>query len=798
MRRASTRRGLIVAGTALLGSVAGCQGLLGGNDDGTSTADGDDGDAGDGDANGDSANGTPTAENEGSTASDETVSAGAGSFLGSVPDGKPVPPDDFDVAEGVDGPYPSNDWWTTLLWGDHGARLWSHPLVTDPGSDGVAVGAPREWAFTDAGPAGPNFAHLPWRRDLVVGPTGGAGADRTLVTGWGDWSVDYRLDGIGVEVTQVRGSPYLFCTTEGDGGVSIAAGAGGGDVSVFAEDGPSLGVTVDGRPYGLYAPSGSAWERNDDTFTNDFAGDAGNGYCTVAALPDADTETLAAYGEYAHSHVTDTRVEWTYDPAESAVRTTYRFETDAKEGDSATITALYPHQHRNTDAPLREETFVSPRGTMRPVAGESFETTLTYQGILPVLPGDGEETADLLSEASTDVDPGPSSPSDGVYWRGKNFTRLTAVVNTAEQVGDTGVAETALASMREELTRWLSADRDEGGTGDGEPATEQVFAYNDTWGTLQAYPAGFGAAESLNDHHFHYGQFVRGAAAVARRDEEWADDYGAMVEHLVRDYANPARDDDRYPFLRNFDPYAGHSWAGGAGGNSGNNQESSSEAVLAYAAMIYWGEYTGNEHLRDAGVYLYTHETTAAREYWFDERDANLPEVAGYDYDFAAQVWGSGVHWMTWWTEEPEAIYLINALPVGGHSLYLGLDEAAAGATYEELLATDDAPYDYWPAILAKYRALSAPADALDRWAEYPGGEPEMGTSRAHANHWIHALDALGSPDPEVTADHTLAAVFERDGGRTYVADNPGEDPVEVTFSDGTALTVPPGTLGTR
>jgi endoglucanase Acf2 len=375
---------------------------------------------------------------------------------------------------------------------------------------------------------------------------------------------------------------------------------------------------------------------------------------------------------------------------------------------------------------------------------------------------------------------------------------LTALVNAAEQVDESDVAETALASMRDELTTWFSADREEGGAGSDGPATDRVFAYNETWGTLQAYPAGFGAAESLNDHHFHYGQFVRGAAAVARRDAAWADDYGGLVEHLVRDYASPARDGDRYPFLRNFDPYAGHSWAGGAGGTAGNNQESSSEAVLAYAAMIYWGEYTGNEELRDAGVYLYTHETTAAREYWFDERDANLPDVDGYDYGYSAQAWGSGVHWTTWWTDEPEAIYLINALPVGGHSLYLGLDGAAAGATYEELLATDDAPYDYWPAILAKYRALSDPGDARDRWAEYPGGEPEMGTSRAHTNHWVHALDTLGSPDPRVTADHALAAVFERDGARTYVADNPGEGSIDVTYSDGTTLTVPPGTLATR
>ncbi|MEF8851249.1 MAG: hypothetical protein V5A44_07530 [Haloarculaceae archaeon] len=132
----------------------------------------------------------------------------------------------------------------------------------------MAVGAPREWTVTDSGPAGPNFAHLPWRRDLVVGPAADAGADRTTVTGWGDWSVDYRLGGSGIEVTQARGSPYLFCTVEDENGVRITAGEAGGDVSVVAEDGAALGVTVDGRPYGLYAPSRSAWERDGDAFTN--------------------------------------------------------------------------------------------------------------------------------------------------------------------------------------------------------------------------------------------------------------------------------------------------------------------------------------------------------------------------------------------------------------------------------------------------------------------------------------------------------------------------------------------------
>ena len=48
---------------------------------------------------------------------------------------------------------------------------------------------------------------------------------------------------------------------------------------------------------------------------------------------------------------------------------------------------------------------------------------------------------------------------------------------------------------------------------------------------------------------------------------------GAMVETLIKDIANWDRNDSRFPFLRNFDPYEGHSWASGhAGFADGNNQ----------------------------------------------------------------------------------------------------------------------------------------------------------------------------------------------------------------------------------
>lgn len=85
---------------------------------------------------------------------------------------------------------------------------------------------------------------------------------------------------------------------------------------------------------------------------------------------------------------------------------------------------------------------------------------------------------------------------------------------------------------------------------------------------------------------------MQAAAAVALRDPEWAseDQWGGMINLLIRDYASPSRNDAMFPFLRNYDIYEGHSWASGNAMNpGGNNQESSSEAINSHAALILWG-----------------------------------------------------------------------------------------------------------------------------------------------------------------------------------------------------------------
>jgi len=745
-----------------------------------------------------------TQESEQASA-EEIVSVGNASYRTRKPANRNQPPTELYISDDrQDDPLPTNNWWGSLMWDGHlldnDAFLWSHPLVSSTGPQGFVVGSQGDWQV-GGGPAGPNFATRPIDLAATVGFEG-AEFDESIVTDWSDWSVSFAMASpIGrIDVTLVRGSPYVYLRADGDA-VTIEFNETDADPTVWADSGSTVGLTVDNAHYGLHAPTDADWSFDGDQTFSSSLGDGD--YLTITLLPEESEEALDTFGEYAHAHVVATRLDWEYDEDGSEVHTTYQFETEAMEGNvSGTITGMFPHQYKYTDEQSLGHTYESPRGTMQTVEASSYRVTHTYPGILPHLPDvggyDTERLASYLSEETDKqiIRPGEEGDGEGAYWTGKNYNRTSDLIGIAQHLGDDDRSQQLLDAMRAHLEDWFQATDE-----DGRPADSRVFYYNDLWGTLIAYPALHGAPELLNDHHFHYGYYVRAAAEIARNVPDWAgeSEWGEMVELLIRDYANPDRDDDTFPFLRTFDPYSGHSWAGGpSGGVFGNNQESSSEAINAYAAIIQWGEYTDNEELRDLGVFLYTREVNGAREYWFDEDGDSLPELEDWQFDQATQVWDNGVAYTTWWTDHPEPVHGINWLPIGGHSLYLGLDTTYADANYRTVEAAVDGSFSYWEDVMWKYRALSDPDDAIEQFdADDDEYDPEFGTSRAHTYHWIATLREIGAPDPTVTADTPLAAVFDRDERKTYVAYNPDEEDRTVSFSDGMTIDVSPGELVT-
>jgi hypothetical protein len=212
-------------------------------------------------------------------------------------------------------------------------------------------------------------------------------------------------------------------------------------------------------------------------------------------------------------------------------------------------------------------------------------------------------------------------------------------------------------------------------------------------------------------------------------------------------------------------------------------------------ALIQWGQATGNTAVRNAGIYIYTTLAATIHEYWFDWRDQNFPTTFGHKT--VGMVWGDGGAYATWFSARPEMIQGINMLPVTGGHLYLGYHPSYVTTNYQELVTNNGGPPTVWQDIIWEFLALGDGDTALSNFRANSGFTSEEGESKAHTFHWIRNLAALGNVDPTVTANHPLAAVFTKNGARTYVASNITGVPITVTFSNGTTLTVPAGKTAT-
>ena len=290
------------------------------------------------------------------------------------------------------------------------------------------------------------------------------------------------------------------------------------------------------------------------------------------------------------------------------------------------------------------------------------------------------------------------------------------------------------------------------------------------------------------------------ASTIAQYDPAWAANYEGSLELLVRDAANWERSDARFPYLRHFDPYAGHSWAAGHQAfGAGNNQESSSEAMNFAAGMILWGAAVGNDAMRDAGIYIYTTEQQAIEQYWFDVDNVVFPPQ--YPFETVGILWGHGTAYATWWTANPEEIHGINFLPLTAGALYLGQRPDYVTRNVNALYAAPGAE-GHWHDLIWQYEAFADPSAALARWAAEPDyiadGAQEAGESAAHTYHWLHSFNAAGQVDPAVTADTPTFAVFidPVTEARTCIAYNPTDQSQAVTFSHGHVLHVAARSLG--
>jgi len=679
----------------------------------------------------------------------------------------------------------SNEWWSSIIWqfdargpNPYSDPMYPHPLTLKAQAAGLEVGYPTV-------PKVDRVNYMYWHQaDLTVGISGQTFPD-TRVAGYSDWAVTAAWDNgnAAMRATAGHGLPFVYFTKIKGGAVELKPGQ---NAEVFENSAEVLGLTIGGRHFAAFAPTGSKWSQAGGKFSSDLAGKE---FFSLAVLP--DRESLPLFAKHAYAFVTDTKVSWEYDEKTAKLTTKFEVKTDlvepGKDRVNEALQALYRHQWKFTKDKLEAKSYVSPRGEMKLHVGSTFTTVHPFGGVLPILPNvaTDNELDDIehwIKEVYWVDDLFPpglgEKPSRDAYWIGKSLLKSGLTAELADQVEYENARDDLIQAMKNEIEDWFDGRK------------PSYFYYLDSWRTLLADPPSFGSGAQMNDHHFHWGYFVYAAAIIARHDPAWAKKWAPFIEILIRDASNFDRGDDRFPFLRWHDPYVGHAWANGPSlFEEGNNEESSSEDANYCGALILWGSAIGNKQIRDLGIFLYANLTHAVDEYWFDVDDAVYPK--NFDHTTVAMVWSAGGRYDTWWDGDPSFVHGINMLPITGLTNYLGRHPAYIKKNYGEIVRRNRGEPLTWRDILWMYLAYSDPKKALELFWDDPYFAPEYGNSRALTYHHISNMLELGHVDFSISADTPTYSVFRNGNKRTYIAYNPTAKARTVTFSNGTKLEVP-------
>ena len=499
---------------------------------------------------------------------------------------------------------------------------------------------------------------------------------------------------------------------------------------------------------------------------------------------------------------------------------------------------MYPHHWDSLPKGQFEElgTYKSPRGTLHLIdlsaSSNKFVTELPFSGIIPALPMSDfwsqEEVQtiynDILwacqisqNEQSKDCNIyAQISPNQNTYGEGKSFLMYAELANLTDELnkyyrrtGDTEKASITLRYRNSILER-LEARLEDWFT--FKSINDPYFYYDKQFSTFIGYPSGFGSSNEINDHMFHYGYFVHAAAIVARYDEDWKNKWAPNINMLIHDFANHQRSnsgnfkDTPTPFLRNFDVYEGHAWASGHANNDlGNNEESSSESMNAFAGIALWGSEIGDEIIRDLGIYLFTTGVQSLNYYHFDMKNKVFPSE--YTHTMCSRIFGSGCDYETFFGVTPLYGHGMNFMPFTSTSVYLGSNSTYTQTNFNSLkleLGDKDGniPFDDatapWGIINAEQLSMANPKEAFTivnsiwgkktTWAYLTDG----GDSKAHAEAFIGAMSHLGqlSENRSWQPDTANFLSFNKEGHITEILYNPSKETKTFKFSNGSTVTL--------
>lgn len=359
------------------------------------------------------------------------------------------------------------------------------------------------------------------------------------------------------------------------------------------------------------------------------------------------------------------------------------------------LLTLYPHQY---DLLPSQQTILGTyhtlRGDLRLIKTDNFTLSFprkTPNGSFSKLQKDYPDLTEQIKKDIKDVMKEPR-PAGKDYFLGTWFGKISNLLLLADAYD--------LDTERDQLLQFVKPIFVD---------SLDSFAYDREKTSLIAQKPEFGN-EELNDHHFHYGYYIRTAAVIADLDLRFLPEVKPKIDAMVKDIAMLDRSSSEYPYIRNFDTYEGHSWADGMSDTpDGTNQESSSESINAWYSLYLWGKITNDGNLQKNALYLYNMESESIAYYWFNK---NNIYGNGYNHAIASIVWGGKVDFATWFSKEANMIYGIQLLPITPASVYLG--DLPSFTKYEsDLRASGGSETKEWGDLFTIWKSFYAPKAAL-------------------------------------------------------------------------------------
>jgi endoglucanase Acf2 len=557
-------------------------------------------------------------------------------------------------------------------------------------------------------------------------PVGRFGGDleatNTIVTNWGDWNVDFKMpDSYGDEAdfTMARGIPFTWSSWTGmnpkiEPGSSLTFNdTSNNPITVIngSFTASAFSFTFNGKAYGVFLPTNTTvlvgGTGSSSYFEPQLSGT--NNYMVIGYLP--ATSNLAEFATYAYAKPTNTAITWNYDPTNARVETTWTITTTALQGTNLnTLQGWLPHHYRRTTTnfSFKPYTYQTQRGIMQIGAGTSFQINFPFNGVAPVLPAPSTQgLANEFQPSRMDsylASFQPGTMTGETYGSGKALGLCAQYMAQAKQMGDSTDFNRLKSALETALSNWFTYTPGE---------TEEFFAEYPNWHALIGFNVSYGS-QAFNDLHFHYGYYATATALVGMYDPQFLSNYGPMMKNIVKSYGNYDRTDTSEPFLRMFDVWEGHTNAGGTSSPTGENEESSSEAMQSWIGMYLLGGMMNDSQMTAAGAMGYAMQSEAVNEYWEDLYNQNFPTV--YGKAWAGQVWASSIVYGTYFTADPDWIYAIQFTPSNHWDNYLVRDQyATAQAKYNDAWserAAFAAQYPIWS---------SANAYASGAWVNYNG-----------------------------------------------------------------------------